>query len=176
MAPRHADVQPASRARTSAVSRRNWDQLLQLLKLKDTSVTHHELLNDWPPDVQAPSATVLYDWLNRATAEKLVRRSGHGTKRSPYQYRLPNKDDEYYDRGELPPLEPMSEFFKRVGRWKRGRMPESACGLMESPALSDMPHVARSQSACYNFTNSMLPEGFKNDADASELRPRWYQP
>jgi hypothetical protein len=46
----------------------------------------------------------VYDWLNRAMVENRVRRSGNGTDRNPWRYRLPNKDDEYYNRGELPPL------------------------------------------------------------------------
>ena len=36
--------------------------------------------------------------------EKLIRRVGTGRKADPYRYRLPNADDEYWDRGELPPL------------------------------------------------------------------------
>ena len=30
--------------------------------------------------------------------------ASNGRKTDPYRYRLPNQDDEYYDRGELPPL------------------------------------------------------------------------
>src|SRR5207302_167858 len=47
---------------------------------------------------------VVYQWLNRATEGKLVRRCGTGRRSDPYRYRLPNADDEYWDRGELPPL------------------------------------------------------------------------
>jgi hypothetical protein len=51
-----------------------------------------------------PAASVLYEWLNRAFAEKRVRREGSGTRTNPWRYRLENEDDKYYDRGELPPL------------------------------------------------------------------------
>ena len=51
-----------------------------------------------------PVASVLYEWLNRAHAEKRIRREGAGTRMNPWRYRLENEDDEYYDRGELPPL------------------------------------------------------------------------
>jgi hypothetical protein len=34
---------------------------------------------DWPNDQEKPSATVLYEWLNRAFAEKRIRRQGKGT-------------------------------------------------------------------------------------------------
>ena len=55
-----------------------------------------------PSDRERPPATVLYDWLNRATDEKRVRRQGAGRRSDPYRYGLPNEADEYLDRGELP--------------------------------------------------------------------------
>jgi hypothetical protein len=48
---------------------------------------------DWPADRERPAASVLYDRLNRATAEGLVRREVAG-----------RRDDAYRYRGELPPL------------------------------------------------------------------------
>jgi hypothetical protein len=85
--------------------RDNWSQLKAILsKRKQQASTHQELLMDWPPDHDKPAACVLYEWLSRATDEKLVRRSGSGRKTDPYRFRLPNQDDKYYDRGELPPL------------------------------------------------------------------------
>jgi hypothetical protein len=82
----------------------NWEQVRAILAGRTTAATHHELLNDWPPDRAKPVASVLYEWLNRATEGKLVRRFGTGRRSDPYRYRLPNEDDEYRDRGELPPL------------------------------------------------------------------------
>lgn len=82
----------------------NWAQVLAILKQRKVAATHAELLTDWPTDQEKPAASVLYEWLNRAFAEKRVRREGQGTKRNPWRYRLENEDDEYYDRGELPPL------------------------------------------------------------------------
>lgn len=38
---------------------------------------------------------------------QLVRRDGRGTKNNPWCDRLENEDDEYHDRGELPPLKPL---------------------------------------------------------------------
>jgi hypothetical protein len=43
-------------------------------------------------------------WLNREFTEKLCRRKGSGRRLDPYQYRLSNEDDDYYDRSKLPPL------------------------------------------------------------------------
>lgn len=34
----------------------------------------------------------------------MVRREGRGSSVAPWRYRLTNADDEYYDRGELPPI------------------------------------------------------------------------
>ncbi|MFL6110878.1 MAG: AAA family ATPase, partial [Catenulispora sp.] len=90
--------------------RENWEQVRAVLARRQSPVTHHELWTDWPSDREKPSATVLYEWLNRATDEKRVRRLGSGRKSDPYRYRLSNADDEYYDRGELPPLEELPVF------------------------------------------------------------------
>jgi hypothetical protein len=56
---------------------------------------------------------VLYQWLARAHAEKLIRREGEGVRNDPYRYRLENEDDEYRDRGELPPLRDLEEVWSR---------------------------------------------------------------
>jgi AAA domain len=84
--------------------RDNWPHVRGILQKRRGTATHHELLADWPADLEKPPASLLYEWLNRATEEKLVRRPGKGTRDDPYRYRLPNADDEYYDRGELPPI------------------------------------------------------------------------
>lgn len=50
-----------------------------------------------------PESFRLYEWLNRAADEKRILREGAGRPADPYRYRLPNADDKYWDRGELPP-------------------------------------------------------------------------
>jgi hypothetical protein len=85
----------------------NWAQVVAILKKRRKAATHKELLMDWPADQQRPSPGTLYDWLNRAAAEKRVRREGSGTRADPWRYRLKNEDDQYYDRGQLPPLKPI---------------------------------------------------------------------
>lgn len=82
----------------------NWDVLKAILAKRPTASTHLELLMDWPEGQDKPSVGMLYNWLNRAYEEKLLRREGNGQKGDPYRYRLENEDDAYYDRGELPPL------------------------------------------------------------------------
>jgi hypothetical protein len=87
----------------------NWEQVQAILKDRQAAATHLELLADWPANETPPGRTTLYAWLNRATEAKLCLRVGQGTKTNPYRFRLRNEDDDYYDRGELPPL--------RLDRW-----------------------------------------------------------
>jgi hypothetical protein len=84
--------------------RENWSVLHAILKKRTQAATHRELLMDWPEGQEIPSASTLYTWLNRAFEEKKVRREGSGRQRDPYRYRLRNEDDDYRDRGELPPV------------------------------------------------------------------------
>ncbi len=91
--------------------RDNWDKVKTILQKRKTAATHLELLADWPGSIPAPAASVLYQWLNRAYDQKLVRRCGEGRRKDPYRYRLPNEDDAYYDRGELPPLKEPGPLF-----------------------------------------------------------------
>jgi len=82
----------------------NWETLLAILQQRKRAATHEELLMDWPADQPRPTASTLYEWLNRAFEAKLLRRVGSGRKANPYRYRLENEDDAYFDRGEVPPL------------------------------------------------------------------------
>jgi RecA-family ATPase len=89
--------------------RENWDQVRSILERRESAATHQDLLADWPSDSEKPAASALYEWLNLAHDEKLVRREGAGRRLDPFRYRLPNEDDEYRDRGELPPLRDLEE-------------------------------------------------------------------
>ena len=83
----------------------NWPTILGILKDRTDAITHNEIAEFWPYDVDTPGRTVLYAWCALAFDRKLVRREGRGTKVHPYRYRLENKNDRYRD--ELPPLEPL---------------------------------------------------------------------
>jgi len=85
----------------------NWLVVLDILRGRDEAATHAELLRDWPAGSEPPSPSVLYLWLNRAFAEKRIRREGKGTNCNPWRYRLANANDAYRDHGELPPLGPL---------------------------------------------------------------------
>jgi hypothetical protein len=84
--------------------RENWDQVRALLKKRKMSATRRDLLDEWPDEQNKPSSRTLWDWLTRAVASKKAVCSGSGTRTDPFRYRLRNSDDDYYDRGELPPL------------------------------------------------------------------------
>jgi hypothetical protein len=75
-----------------------------LLKKRKMSATRRDLLDEWPDEQNKPSSRTLWDWLTRAVASKKAVCSGSGTRTDPFRYRLRNSDDDYYDRGELPPL------------------------------------------------------------------------
>ena len=87
----------------------DWELVRAILSNRSSPATHQDLLLDWPADRDAPTRSTLYLWLNRAFAEKRIRREGKGTKSNPWRYRLENADDAYYDLGELPPLGPQLE-------------------------------------------------------------------
>jgi hypothetical protein len=93
----------------------NWLHIHGILAGRKTAATHHELLIDWPEEYERPTANQLYRWLSRAYEEKRVRRVGSGQRADPYRFRLPNKDDEYRDRGELPPLDSLQPLLAQLG-------------------------------------------------------------
>ncbi len=82
----------------------NWQTVHNILKERTDAISLKEILEYWPDDVEKPSRPTLYAWLALAGESKDVRRQGRGTSNDPWRYRLPNEDDEYRDRGELPPL------------------------------------------------------------------------
>jgi hypothetical protein len=92
----------------SARFRDNWTVLRTILAKRKKAATHQELLMDRPAGDERPSASTLYEWLNRAYEQKLLRRFGGGRAKDPYVYRLENEDDEYLDRGELPPMKELN--------------------------------------------------------------------
>jgi hypothetical protein len=69
--------------------RENWDGVRGLLAGRDVPATHRELLGDWPADEEAPSPSLLYDWLRRAAAAGLAVRTGGGTRTDPFRFALP---------------------------------------------------------------------------------------
>lgn len=83
----------------------NWATLKAVLDDRPAPATHQDLLAAWPLDPPPPSRTILYDWLRRAVAAKLVSRLGDGTKYSPFRFVLP--DRLRAAAGRLPDLGPI---------------------------------------------------------------------
>ena len=92
----------------------NWPTIEAILKGRKSASTTRELLADWPDDQPPPSASLLYSWLQRATAEKKLTRLGRGIKNDPYRYQLPNDPGDYSNG--LPPL-PAITPLPGLGRW-----------------------------------------------------------
>lgn len=83
--------------------RDNWAAVRAILEgRRGKPATHRELLADWPADRVPPSYVQLYEWLGRATGEKLVVRTGAGTKKEPYRFGLPATGRGQF--ADLPPL------------------------------------------------------------------------
>ena len=82
----------------------NWHTVHGILEGRTSAISAKEIVEHWPDDAEKPSRATLYAWLALAFEGKRIRRQGQGTKNDPWIYRLPNEDDKYRDRGELPPL------------------------------------------------------------------------
>jgi hypothetical protein len=93
--------------------RANWEQVRAILAGRRQPATHQELLADWPADRVPPSASMLYQWLGRATAEGWVQRLGGGTRTDPYRFRLPPPPIDLSDPDPLP-LEPLEPLYPRT--------------------------------------------------------------
>lgn len=85
----------------------NWQIVEKILTGRRGGIALKEILTYWPSDTEPPSQSTLYEWLNAAFDQKLCRRDGRGTSDSPWLYRLKNSDDDYYDRGDFPPIIPL---------------------------------------------------------------------
>ena len=92
----------------------NWKTVEVILKDRKAAASPRELLADWPADRPTPAVSNLYQWLQRATAEKKLKRSGQGTKADPYRYRLRNENDDFVD--SFPPI-PDHPPHRPPGRW-----------------------------------------------------------
>jgi len=85
----------------------HWQIVEKILTGRRGGIPLKEILTFWPSDSEPPSQSSLYEWLNLAFEKKLCRRDGKGTRESSWRYRLKNSDDDYYDRGEFPPILPL---------------------------------------------------------------------
>ena len=65
--------------------RENWETVANILANRGESLTHKQLLDDWPDDNPPPSSSQLYRWLTRAVEEDLAgqRRFWHSRRPVP---------------------------------------------------------------------------------------------
>jgi hypothetical protein len=68
-----------------------WVGLKIVLEDASQRLALKELMNQWPPDYEAPARTTLRDWIERALKDGLIDRFGKGRRTSPYRYALPGK-------------------------------------------------------------------------------------
>ena len=70
----------------------NWQTLHALLAEAPRKVTRQEMREQWPSE-DAPPASSLTRWLERAAAEGLLRRDGFGRRGQPFRYWLPEREE-----------------------------------------------------------------------------------
>lgn len=87
----------------------NVQAVLAVLRERSGALTHGEILRHWPDETSRPGETTLYEWLNRAAAQNLIRRVGKGTKLSPWRYSLPTASNAF-DLPPLPDLPPLGDW------------------------------------------------------------------
>lgn len=96
----------------------NWEAVMGVLREHTGHLTHAEILQLWPEEMERPGRASLFRWLNKAHERKLVRRSGRGVTNDPWRYWLETDADRERDRlaeefsrrvqlEELPPLRGM---------------------------------------------------------------------
>jgi hypothetical protein len=64
----------------------------EVLEDAPKKLTRPQVARRWPPDAEAPAATTLWRWLERAVAQGLILREGTGRKSDPYCYWLPGQE------------------------------------------------------------------------------------
>jgi hypothetical protein len=71
----------------------NWEQLRMVLADAPQKLTRLDILDEWPPDFDKPSAATLAQWLNRAVERALIAREGTGRKSDPFRFWLPQREE-----------------------------------------------------------------------------------
>jgi hypothetical protein len=89
-----------------AILERHWNRLESVLKEHHGEIRLEDIRSNWPDDTPVPSRARLYVLLKAAVETKRVVRSGNGTRKDPYSYRLRTKSDDEHERysNSLPPL------------------------------------------------------------------------
>jgi hypothetical protein len=73
----------------------NWRILRIVLEDAQRELTRQEILEQWPTTYPAPRPRTLWQWLNSAFEQGLVRIEGDGRRTDPFRYYLPEKMEEW---------------------------------------------------------------------------------
>jgi hypothetical protein len=85
----------------------NWHLLELVLSDAPQKLTRLDILDEWPPDFEKPSAVTLQMWLNRAVDRALILREGSGRRSDPFRYWFATRE-EYWKE-----TYPFYEFFEQ---------------------------------------------------------------
>jgi hypothetical protein len=91
----------------------NWQTLRSVLEDAPRKLTRAQVGKRWPAEGEAPAATTLWRWLERAVGQGLVLREGTGRKSAPYHYWLPGKEEEWKRPAWEKELEALRERFSK---------------------------------------------------------------
>jgi hypothetical protein len=72
-----------------------WKALTMVFEDAPQKLTRQDILNEWPPDFDKPSATALRGWLDRAVDRALIAREGTGRRSDPLRYWLPAQEKKW---------------------------------------------------------------------------------
>lgn len=68
-----------------------WAELRKVFENARGPLSREEVRKDWPPELQRPTANLLWKWLARAQQHGKIVREGTGRRNDPYRYFMPEK-------------------------------------------------------------------------------------
>jgi hypothetical protein len=74
---------------------RGWAILQGLFASAERPLTRRELLQRWPDPILKPARPTLWKWLDRVVQDGRVERTGLGSRREPYRYKLPGMEHKW---------------------------------------------------------------------------------
>ncbi len=79
-----------------------WQTVRAILESRAAPTSQKEIAALWPEDSPTPATSTLYEWLNRASASRLVSRAGRGTRTEPWRYLVKEEGEGEVDRLSSP--------------------------------------------------------------------------
>jgi hypothetical protein len=75
-----------------------WQVLRSVLLDANQPLTQREILSDWPEDFAKPNVGTISRGLKRGQEQGLIRQRGAGSKREPFRYWLPEREEELFGK------------------------------------------------------------------------------